>query len=206
MFQRSFISLIANAFSKSRQDRRSQRSLTRDTLVNMGLRIAAVVLASAGISYLHLMASLETQTQEQLKKYITERGKREEGTFTLAEDNQELLKQEFLKRLYALKNSDPQPRFNQLFARWSDGTIRNAPTDRDPKAFDTQTDASVFVGRQINMNPARQRRLLLFYDMALSYGQAWRNRFLDTYISSPENFTVNYLPGIAWGAGSKARD
>ncbi|HEY9642343.1 MAG TPA: hypothetical protein V6C57_17785, partial [Coleofasciculaceae cyanobacterium] len=171
---------VADTASQPLPPNPRQSSLTRNTLINMGLRIAAVVIASTGVSYLHLMSSLEVQTREQLEKYVTERGKREEAIFTLAEDNHALLKQEFLRRLQKMEDTHPQDRFNQLFARWSDGTIRNAPADRSPQEFNTLEDVSVFIGRQTQITPEVQRRVLLAYDLTLIYGQAWRNRFAST--------------------------
>lgn len=65
-------------------------SLTRDTLINMALRITLVVSVSAAVSYLHVVSNLETQTQEQLEKYIVERGQKESSLFLLAQDNHNL--------------------------------------------------------------------------------------------------------------------
>ena len=77
----------------------------------MGLRILAVVIISAGLSYLHLMSTLESQTREQLQKYVVERSKREESLFKLAEDNHKTLKQALVKRLEKLGNVDPRNQF-----------------------------------------------------------------------------------------------
>lgn len=98
-------------------------SLVCTTLVKMVVRIALVILETTAISYLHLMSILETQTQEQLQKYII--GQRESHIFTLATDNQAVLKQALLKQLKEFGDRDPKTEFDQRFFKWSDGTTRN---------------------------------------------------------------------------------
>ncbi len=180
------------------------RSLTRDIFLSMGLRILAVVIVSAGLSYFHLMSTLESQTREQLQKYVLERGKREESLFKLAEDNHKTLKQALLKRLEQLGNQDPRDQFNQLFYLWSDGTRRNFLENQPVKQFDSEQYPSVFIGKQVPNTADIRRRMLVFYELTKSYGPAWRNRFVDTYIMGPENFVANYWPTVPWGIEAKA--
>ncbi|MUG97187.1 HAMP domain-containing protein [Scytonema sp. UIC 10036] len=170
----------------------------------MALRILAVTIVSAGISYFHLMSTLESQTREQLQKYVLERGKREESLFTLAEDNHKILKQALLKRLEQLGNQDPREGFNQLFYLWSDGTWRNFLENQPVKQFDSEQYPSVFIGKQVPNTADIRRRMLVFYELTKSYGPAWKNRFVDTYIMGPENFVANYWPTVPWGIEAQA--
>ncbi len=167
----------------------SKQSLTRTTLINMGLRIAMVIIAVTLLSYWHLMSVLQSQTQEQLAKYITERGLRESSIFLLAQDNLELLKQQLLLRLKQLGEQDPQGEFDRLFVRRPDGFIQNRP-----EIFDGTTQANVFIDKKVILTPAIRRRMLVFYELATAYGTAWHNRFQDTYIIGPENMIANYWP------------
>jgi hypothetical protein len=97
------------------------QSLATNTLANMAIRISAVVLIGSGVSYLHLMSQLAADTQTKLTKYITERGKREEAIFVLAEDNHALLRRDFLKQFTATNAVNWQERFNRRFAKCSSG-------------------------------------------------------------------------------------
>jgi len=72
------------------------QSLAFNTLLNMVLRLALVVLIISGVSYWHLMSQLAEATQAQLFGYISERGQREKSTFVLAQDNHAILRSEFL--------------------------------------------------------------------------------------------------------------
>ena len=181
-----------------------RQSLTRTTLIKMGFSLAGIIVAVTGISYFHLMRSLETDTYQNLSKYIAERGKREASLFQLAEDNQSLLKKKFLQRLTAMGNQDPKKQFDQLMNRWSDGTTRNFPENRSPKEFDTEQNATVFIGSKTEINAETRRQTLAAYDLVSSYGAAWHNRFIDTYLVSPNNTLIGYFPGFAWGLQATA--
>ncbi|MEG4108701.1 SpoIIE family protein phosphatase [Microcoleus sp. S13_C5] len=180
-----------------------KKSLTRKTLTQMGGRISAVIVLFTTISYFHLVSSLTSERLDRLAKYITERGQRERTLFTLAIDNHTVLKKDLLQRLQELGNYDPQEEFDQLFVEWSDGTTRNSPIDQLSKNFDTTRFASVFIGPQAQINPDIRRRVITFYNLANTYGPAWHNRFVDTYIEAPENILVNYWPGVPWGLDAK---
>ncbi|HEY9859734.1 MAG TPA: SpoIIE family protein phosphatase [Candidatus Obscuribacterales bacterium] len=182
----------------------AKKSLTRQTLIQMALRIGLVIVLSTTISYFHLVSSLTSESLDRLEKYITERGERERAVFTLAVDNHTILKQAFLKELQKLGDRDPKVEFDQIFVKWSDGATRNRVKDENPQNFDTTESAGVFIGPQVNINADIRRRVLTAYKSASAYGPAWYNRFVDTYINSPENMVVNYWPGIPWGPGARA--
>lgn len=181
-----------------------KESLIRTTLIKMAVRIALVILGGTAISYLHLMSILETQTQEQLQKYIIERGQRESSIFTLAIDNQAIVKKELLKQLKELGDRDPQAEFEQQFFKWTDGTTRNAPEDQSIQSFDTEKYPTVFISPQVKINADVRRRVLTFYNLVERYGPIWHTRFVNIYIDGPENFDVTYWPGVPWALNTKA--
>ncbi len=181
-----------------------QGSLTRQTLIKMGILIAIVIILTTLLSYWHIVSLLNSQTVEQLEKYITERGERESSVFRLAQDNHLILKKELEQRLETLGTYDPQQEFDQLFVEWSDGTTRNRPKDQDPKNFETTKYPSVFIGPQVELNADIRRRLVTFYKLLTTYGPAWANRFADTYINAPENIVTNYWPDEPWALTAKA--
>jgi hypothetical protein len=87
------------------------QSITRTTLIKMGVRIALVIITVTLVSYWHVMSNLESQVVEQLEKYIVERGQRESHLFTLAESHHAVFKKEFIERYQRAGNEDPQERF-----------------------------------------------------------------------------------------------
>ena len=181
-----------------------QNSLTRKLLISMGVKIAIVIILATFMSYFYLMSVLKSQTLAQLEKYTLERGQRESYLFTLAQDNHLLLKKELYRHLKKQTEQTSQAQFEQLFVKWTDGTIRNRPKDQAPSDFDTTQFPSVFIGPQVNMNADIQHRVVTFYTLLRHYGPAWRNRFVDTYLLAPENIVVNYWPGEPWALNAKA--
>lgn len=178
---------------------KTKESITRETLIKMAVRIALVIIGSTGISYLHIMSTLETQTQRQLEKYIVERGHRESSIFLLAKDNHAVMEQDLKRRLDEFGDRDPQADFERLFARSPDQAIRN-----QPQSFDRSRQPSVFIGKDITLTPEIRRRVLTFYDLVMTYGPAWRSRFQNTYINAPENLVVMYWPEVPWAENASA--
>ncbi|MEN8220257.1 MAG: response regulator [Pseudomonadota bacterium] len=172
-----------------------QSSLSRQTLIKMGILIGIVIILMTLLSYWHVVSILKSQTVAQLEKYITERGQRESSVFRLAQDNHIILKKELYQRLEELGSQDPREQFEQLFVEWTDGTTRNRPKDQNPKSFDTTKYPSVFISPQVELNADIRRRVITFYKLLTAYGPAWANRFADTYINTPENIVTNYWPG-----------
>jgi len=179
-----------------------KQSLTRTTLIQMGIRIAIVIFVVTLLSYWHVMSNFESQIVEQLKKYIVERGHRDSALFKLAEDNLALFKKEFLARLKAVENEDFSERFEQLFAKQADGTTRLRPEFFHGIKQDNGAiikDMTAFIPQSVTITPEFIRQHLVAYDIVSTYGPAWSNRFSDLYTTTPTNTVTAYFPNVAWG-------
>lgn len=189
---------FAQRFTPSATPQESNRlsqtkfSLTRVTLINLSVRMAGVFIVSALLTYGHIVGQAQLHTQEQLQKYVTERGKREEAVFQLAADRHALFKQAF-----AIAAEQPRPTkpLTPLYA-WSDGTHRNFPQTQDLQEFDGKSKAAVLVGRNVPLTPERKRCVRLFEQLIQHYAPAWRDRFVNTYLISPDNIAVTYWPEL----------
>jgi len=182
-------------------------SLTRTTLIKMGIRIAVVIIAVTLVSYWHVMSNLELQVIEQLDKYITERGQRESQLFKLAKSNHAVFKEEFLARLKTMGNHDPAERFNSLFEKRDDGTVRSLASefyDMPETGGTTNKGLSAFIGQNVNITADVRRRIMISYDMVKTYGPPWRSRFPDLYTSLPENIAISYWPEVPWNLDAPA--
>lgn len=184
-------------FSKSR----SKKSLTRTTLIKMGIRIAMIIVAVTAISYWHVMSNFEAQTVEQLEKYIVERGRKESQLFQLAQDNLTIFKQDFLRRV---KNADEkylENRFDQVFQKLDDGSTRMPPEYYNGIQ---QTDGSIIEGMTgyihtgASITPKFRQLFAIGYDMIIAYGPAWFHRFDNLYLVSPDSSILIYWPGVDW--------
>jgi len=167
----------------------SPASLARSTLIKMGVRIAVIIALTTLASYLHLFSSLRTGALLQLEQYVKERSHREETIFVLAEDNHAVIKKALEERLRTLSKEDPSARFDSLFVRLPDGTIRNRP-----EGFDGTKSPCLFVHTGVSPNDDLRRRILAAEDVLSQYGPALHTRFTNTYIGMPENALVVYWP------------
>ena len=113
-----------------------QSSLTQQTLIKLLFRMMGIFIVSALLTYGHIVGQAQFDTQEQLQKYVIERGKREEAIFQLAADRHILLKQAF-----ATVAAQPAETLTPLFA-WSDGTHRNFPEHQDLHSFEGEAKVS----------------------------------------------------------------
>ncbi|MBW4618845.1 MAG: response regulator [Cyanosarcina radialis HA8281-LM2] len=191
--------LTSLLFKRKNQDRvLPGGSLGRDTIINMGARVAAVIFVVSGLSYMHFLLRLDTDLKGRLTKYITERGKREVTIFVTAEKNHKILQQQVRKQLKTISDKSAATTFKQIFFQWSDGTVRNAPQGTPPERFNTEEFASAFIGRGVKLDADFQKRMVTFYQLVEKFGPGWRNNFLDTYISLPEGAIAIFWPGAAW--------
>ena len=147
--------------------RMATKTLTWQTLSQMALRVAVVIVASSSVSYIHILSILEAQTKEQLEKYALQRGQTETSLFTLAEDNLTVLKQELLRQLKERAEQEPREEFDQLFVKYKDGVTRNRP-----ESFDHTRQAGLFIDPKLTIDTDIQRRVLIFYELANQYGPA----------------------------------
>ena len=174
-----------------------QQSITRRTLVNVALRMAGVIVVLTTWSYFHTLSFLEAEALERVKKYVEERGERERILSSIAVDNHTLLKQELIKQLQE-PTSNSYSEFNQLFVQWSDGVIRNRPPDQPPEKFDTLEQAGVYIDKNLVIDAEVRQRVLAFYNLTTTYGAVWHHRFINTYITSPDNIIAIYWPRTPW--------
>ncbi len=181
-------------------------SLTAHTLLQMSLRITAVVLVVTVISYLHIVHTLTQETQDKLQKYIAERGAKESAIFELATDNLQVLKTTFLSD-YRSMHTPTDAQFNALYQTLPDGTTRLRPEvfEGMPRADGTISNSTTgFVGiKRERIDADLRKRLVLSWRLLDRFGPAWVNRFANVYVHSPENFNIVYWPGMRWGLNAE---
>lgn len=167
----------------------AQMKLSHTILKSVSIRVLIVIIISSVISYLHLYNSTENNIQDSLQKYVGERAKREEALFLLAESNQQLLKEETIKRFKQKPTKEELLKFDKLLKLYPDGTIRNRK-----ELYDGKESAGVFIPPGLKMTAELKHRIVIMKELIENYGKAFRNRFKDTYFITPENIVVLYWP------------
>ena len=164
-------------------------SLARATLLKMGSCIAVVIALSTLFSYDHMLNTLRDQRLLQLARYVSERGHREQVLFVLAEENHATLRRALEKRLLASRQEDPQARFDSLFMRLSDGSVRSRR-----EGFDGASMPCLFLPHGVSLDDELRRQILAAYDVLLQYGPAFQSRFTDTFLTLPRGAHLSYWP------------
>jgi signal transduction histidine kinase len=155
----------------------------------MGVRIAVIIALTTLFSYLHMLRTLRTQALAQLRQHVSQRAEREDTIFVLARDNHAALREALQERLRALTPEEVEARFERLFARMPDGSVRSRL-----EGFDGTRVAGVYVPKSVQLGPDLRRRILAAYDVLTQYGPALRTRFTDTFVTLPEGPNIIYWP------------
>ncbi|HEY9875067.1 MAG TPA: cache domain-containing protein, partial [Candidatus Obscuribacterales bacterium] len=168
---------------------KTKKSLARRILIQIALSVTAVIIGSTAVSYFQIVSTLKSQTLDQLKSHVIERGQREQSVFLIAENNHAIFKKEWLRRLQKTDSKNLKARFDQLFVRFPDGATRNRSN-----LFDGKRQAGVFIDKPVLINDDIRRRVVTSYDLINAYGPPWHNLFPDLYLNMPENIAVIYWP------------
>jgi signal transduction histidine kinase/CheY-like chemotaxis protein len=174
-------------------------SLATQALLRLTGGVTIAVLASTTASYFYMFSLLDSQSKQQLERYVFERSQKEARLFSLAEDNLKLVKQELMYRLRQTGNQDPKAEFDRLFVKYPDGVTRDRLG-----VGDYRRKATLFLDDEVVVNADVRRRVITFYNLANSYGPAWNNRFPNLYFLAPENFSVGYWPSFDWAKEATA--
>ncbi len=167
-------------------------SLARATLLKMGMRIAVVIALTTLFSYLHMLHSLRQEALQQMERHVAERSQREQSIFLLAEDSHAFLKKALDERIRVWNQQDPNPRFDSLFTRLPDGTVRARP-----ESFDGNRMVGLFVPKGVALDDGLRRRILAAYDVVAQHGPALELRFINTYVTLVEGPVIEWWPGRA---------
>ena len=167
----------------------NKKSITTRILINIGLRIALVIVTSTLIAYYHTVKNIEESTLNQLDEYVSERGKRESVIFDQCSASLLVMKQQYLEKFNKSKLSDPNKRFDELFTLFEDGVTRSRL-----EIYDGMKEAAVFIGPDINITDDIRREVLVSYDIVSFYGRAFHPLGIETMLISPDNIMTVHWP------------
>jgi len=170
-----------------------KHSLLRRAVIYTAIALSIVIAVASLFNYWHIYNSLRSQALSQLKIYIEERGVRESGQFTLAEDNLNEIVQAYHIGPSKLADSDFEQQFNQLFVPEDSGIYRTK------EKLYSQQGISGIIGNQAEITTSLKQRITKGYDLIRSYGPAWQSRFVNLYVILPEIAALMYWPDHSWG-------
>lgn len=180
---------------------RPRRTLARAVLLQMAVRLCIVTGLVTGLSYAHMIRSVTQARERDLAQYIRARGDRENELFRLAKDHHGVLRAALLDNLHALGDEDPAGEFERRFALSPDGAIRSRP-----ERTDATKQAQVFIDDTAPRTPALRRTVLAGQDTLTAFGRPMIIRFANTWMTTPENVSINYWPSEPLWAQNKTTD
>ncbi|WP_395851892.1 sensor histidine kinase [Cystobacter fuscus] len=167
--------------------------LARSTLLKMGARIGVIIALSTLFSYLHMLYTLRTEVLERMQQHVVERGESEQAIFLLAEDNHALFKKTLKERVRELQQHEEEvsARFDRLFVRRPDGTVRSPPGTTDGTRM-----VQAFIPSKVSLDIGFRTRFLAVYDVLSWYGPAFHVRFSTAYVTFPEGAIAGFWPQL----------
>ncbi|WP_083930437.1 sensor histidine kinase [Chitiniphilus shinanonensis] len=177
-------------------------SLFRRVLRNMALRIGVVALIVTAISYYYSYWRFQEEALVNLGKYIAARSQLESEPFLQAETNTKRLRDEFVRRLSHLGDTDPAPQFHSLLNQERDGMWR-VRLERD----DFEHQATVALLPSAKLTPDFMRQVLVGFQLASEYGPAFRSRYYDTFIDlNISDGSIMFLPDLNYARNGSVAD
>lgn len=169
------------------------RSLARLALQRLAAPVALVVVTVAGLTYLHLRATLYAETARQLDAYVEQRVARERLPFELVADQGRAFREDFLRRRPTLDGAAARAAIDARAVAFGDGTWRTPASGYDPAL-----GPSMFLGPQHVRAEDSDRDLALAFDMIGEIGRFATRRYPDLYFTTASNAMVLYWPTTPW--------
>ena len=168
-----------------------QKSIVTDAMRRLGIRVALVIVIVTAITYYHVVSFEQEHTLRHLEKYTQERARFESAIFQFVKDGHAVVKAQLLSRLARLKGTDPVSRFNREVEKFPDGVTRTRLA-----GFDGKNESFIYIGKNVRIDAATRRKVMLFLDMSNQFGPAWNHRLEDFYFTTPDNILVGFWPGF----------
>ena len=164
-------------------DRRRQTEpivpLARSLIQRLFLLLLILAASGAMVNYKYLVKKSETQFKEQIREYITQRGRRESELFSLARDNLLNLRKTFLNRALDKRN-------NPKTCNLPNPLIVNHP------------ELGISIPPRTRLTPEARHRVRIARSLILEYGPAWKSRLENLWFMGRNRLTMTYWPDIQW--------
>jgi signal transduction histidine kinase len=172
-------------------------SLMGRTLVRIALGVTLVIMVAAATSYFVMFNEIEHRSRKELADYVTHRVKEEGEVFSLARDVQQIIVKLAIERYPRYQNAATRARFDEVFFRHADGSIRIRPS-----TYTKESPATGWLHCDTPLTEELQSRMLLYFDLVEQFKLALGVRLADIYFTAPEQLNIGTdPPGLAlWAA------
>lgn len=167
-------------------------SIATKTLIQSGLRIALVILATTYASYHFLSKYLVREHHSTLLSTVSERVSREQILFPEVENYLLGMNAKMMQdNSFSGKNIDSL--FAVEFEKRTDGSVRYRSS-----RFNPVYDAGLFIDDSTEITPELRERILRFNLYNSTFGRALNSKFTNLYVLGTENYLMVYWPELIW--------
>ncbi|HSW06582.1 bifunctional diguanylate cyclase/phosphodiesterase [Aquabacterium sp.] len=159
---------------------------------------ALLVLAIVGITALAYRSSFDNvlrATLSGLQDTVASQARHDSDTFYAAQQDTEQLRREWLRRLDAMGDTDPQAAFDRWFAKGSDGVLRQRPELDEPARH-----PSLSVRTGVNLDAGMRRQVLSAFELLREWGPPLTQRQHAVSIELPGVALITFSPSVNRGA------
>ncbi|MFL6576627.1 MAG: hypothetical protein ACJ8MR_08420, partial [Povalibacter sp.] len=151
----------------------------------IALGVTCVIAVSSAASYWMMFQQMQQRASDQLSRYVIQRGQAESEVFRLAHDMQQAIRRSVLASYPEYRNTATLARFERLFTRYPDGTIRSRR-----ETIQGHESVSGWIHRDTPVDAELRQRMVLFNDIAEQFKPAALLRFSDIYFTAPEQINI----------------
>ena len=186
---------LGMTFGLDRIVRLMQRRLARKLVLQLGCVMALIIGSMTWLVYLDTMEKLRASALNELREVADNRAREAGILFRVAQDSTYQLRDEYVRRLKAMRQQDPQVEFSRWFGKWPDGLTRVRQTLDDHTRL-----PSVYLRPGVMIDADVRRRTLAAFELLREWGPIMTGHFYSAYIDLPGEGLIMYSPSVNWGA------
>ncbi len=165
-------------------------TLTGRTLLRLAFGGGLILLLTSAVSTWVLYRQVEDHASERLALRALERARIAERVLVQTVESHETVRRAFVEKWPAYQGPDTLRRFDQLFVRYPDGSIRNRSDISDGHKWSTG-----WIRKGEKISDDLRRRYVLFFDLSQQYGPGMVIREDNLFFTSlPEQANMGYDP------------
>jgi two-component system, NtrC family, sensor kinase len=172
-----------------------QRRLGRKLVLQLACAMVFIISGMTWLVYMENMAQQRSEALGKLREVADNRAREAGILFRIAQDGTYQLRDEYVRRLRAMGQYDPQQEFFRWFGKWPDGLTRVRPELDDHKRL-----PSVYLRPSIKIDADVRRRTVAAFELLREWGPIMTGRFYSAYIDLPGEGLIMYSPSVNWGA------
>ncbi|HWB03063.1 MAG TPA: PAS domain S-box protein [Verrucomicrobiales bacterium] len=166
-------------------------NITRRILLQIAAAAGFVILVVTGVTYRLVYGAAERQGLNHLSDYVAERARLEEAGFLRIQENLELARGQFLRRIAEPQPADLEEQWTKWFEKYRDGAWRSRREFSDGRKWST-----LWLHKAAALTPERRNQILRANTLCNDLLPAWVDSFQSLYFVFPWQANIGFDPRI----------